>query len=299
MPDAIEAPVAPEAPAVDPKAEAAAAGISGEPKSETPKAPEPAPAQRLHKLKVSGREVEVPEDELIEAGKTAAQMRRAAAQQFEEAKRLRAEAEALKKRLTESPEDALAEALGGAEKVDALAEARLLRKLQLEQMNPDQRARLEAERALESERKARQKMEEDIKAREARALEQHMAQEFDARFTEALKENGLPKTPETVRRLAQLQRKALEMGLDLEPKRMARIILDDIAAEQSATLAQLEGERLLGALGPELRKRIRAAEVAAVKGGGAPAPKPVAPVQPERPKKALTQDEWREWMLNH
>lgn len=297
MSDAIEAPAVDAAPEVpegqtESKAEAVAESLAGGEK----KAPEPKPAPKMHRVKVNGREIDVDEAELLESGKTATQIRRAAEERFAQAKRMLAEVEARQKKLTESPEDALSELLGGKEKFLALAEQALIRKLQLEQMDPHARAAMEARQALEAERKARMDIEQQIRDQQAQALQAQFAQEFDSQFTEALESHGLPRTPDTVRRMAQLQVKAIDMGLQLAPKDIAKIVRDDFVSEQASTLAHLSGDKLLAALGPELRKRIRAAEVASVKGkpaaAAAPAPKPA-----DIPKRPMTQDEWREWML--
>jgi hypothetical protein len=299
----VVAPVASAAPQsspsqIDAAPDAALAAPEGQ---ELPKPEAPKPEPRRFKAKVNGRELDLSEDEVIESGLNAAQIRRAATAAFEEAKRSRAEYEALRRKVAESPEDALAELLGGHEKLDAIAEARLIRKLQLEQMDPNQRARMEAEqRAAEMEKRAKS-LEDQQRNAYAEAQRQHYAQQFDREFGEALSTSGLPKTTETVRRMATVAKSLVERGIEFSGKQLATLVRQDILAEQAAMLGGLDGATLMGLLGADAMKKLRQADIARVK-AARPAPAAPAKQQPRHSESndpnphLLSVDEWRKKM---
>jgi hypothetical protein len=295
-------------------AEVAADGIAEQAAGEQPEVEQPegkqpakqkvqaAPVQapRKFKAKIHGKDVELDEQEVIEAGITAAQVRRAASQQFEEAKRLRAEAEALVKRFKDDPEGALAESLGGQDRVDELATQRLIRKLQLEGMDPRDRAVREAQAQAAAAEKKRLEYEEQIKGQEATRLQQHYAQQFNDLFTAALTAKSIPATTETMRRMAGYAKSGAAMGLSIEDSARFAVqhVKQDLAAEQASIFSGLKGPALLDALGPELLKEIRAADLARLKGGGAQPAKPVGTPVPAKPAarnnpQLLSQEEWK------
>lgn len=254
------------------------APISGE-SSSTKEAP---PAPRKFKAKVNGRELELDESEVIQSGLTAAQMRRAASEQFEQAKAQRAEAEALRQRFAKDPVAVFEEMNPG--QFRQIAEQYLIRQLQVEQMDPTQRALLQHQQALEAERAKVAKYEADQKSAAEEAQAAQYRQQFDSEFSAALNECGLPKTAETVRRMAQLTGKALQMGLQLTSKDIASLVKQDFLEEQVKTLSGLDGEPLLAALGEGLLKKIRTADVAKIKAAKAVATQ--APAIPSKPEPA-------------
>lgn len=261
-----------------------------------PKPPEPKPAPRTFKGRVNGREIDLSEDEVIQSGLTAAQMRRAASEQFQQAQKLRSEAEEMRKALQSDPIKAFEKELGGNGKFRELAEKYLLEQLQLEQMDPNQRARMDAEqKAKEAERRVKE-MEDGQQRQKSEALQKQYAEHYDKEFSEALKGSQLPKTTETVRRMASLARKSVEMGLQLSAKDIAGLVRQDFVAEQAAVLSAMDGDAILSILGPETMKRIRTADLARVKGAPAApvvAPKPVATRKAGEPNPHLmTRDEW-------
>jgi hypothetical protein len=62
--------------------------------------------------------------------------------------------------------------------------------------------------------------------------------------------------------MAQLAEKAIRMGLDLSMTDIARAVKQDYLTEQASSLSELSGNQLLQALGPELLKKVREADLA-------------------------------------
>lgn len=286
-PATIETPVAPEATEAtqetEPKAEEAA---QPEEKAET-KPP------RKFKAKIRGREVELDEEEVIQSGLTAAQIRRAANEQFEEAKKAKAEVESWRKSLEEDPLGALGKMLGGEDKFKALAEQYLIRQMQMEQLDPKERALLEARQELEAERQRVKEYESKTQQAQIEAAAKHYAERYNSEWPEAFAKVGLPKTKETVRRMAELTQRSIQLGIEQDAVSLAKLVREDFVEEQRASFESLEGDELLTALGPALVKKIRMADVARVKAKQAPAAQPTRAAATNTPPrtKPLTREE--------
>jgi hypothetical protein len=266
------------------------------PKAETPPAPEP--PKRFRKLKVNGQETEVDEESLILAGMRAEQKERAASERWAQAQKAQAQVEAFQKAWDSDPVAAL-DQLGP--KAREAAEKFLMRELQREQMDPRERAVLE-ERAKREELEARFKAQEDEKAQaEMQRQQQHYVQQLDVEFAEVMKSANLPKTTESVRLLAQEAMQLTEMGIPPTRENLQAVVplvQEKISKMASSVMSQMDGPGLLKWLGPDIRKRIREAEVAAVKGpkpAAAPLPQSPPSAQDDEPRRPtmLTQAEWR------
>ena len=125
-------------------------------------------------------------------------------------------------------------------------------------------------------------------------------QQMDKDFGDALVGENLPKTTETVRRMAQVMRAYNERGVTLEPKQAAKMVRQDIMGESVGTLGALDGDKIIAMLGPETMKKIRAADVARVraaqKNGKVVQPVHAEPVmsKEKRPNRhLLSESEWR------
>jgi hypothetical protein len=252
MSEATSAPAAPVA-----STEASPVDSAPGTEAKAPEAPKTPP--RTFKAKVNGREVELSEDEVIQSGLTAAQIRRASQEKFDKAQKTYSEIEAWKRKAKDSPEELAYELFG--DRFDEIAEQRVIKRLQMEQMDPKDRELMRAKQELEAERKKRAEYEDGQKSQREAALQRQYAEKYNTEFAEALATSGLPKTTETVRRMAQLASKALSMGLDLTAKDLVPLVRDDLAKEHTSLFGGLKGDQLLAALGPALLKEIRAADL--------------------------------------
>lgn len=245
---------------------------------------------RKYKVKIDDQEVEVDESELL----SGYQMRRASQKRFEEAARLKKEAEQKVEFLKKNPEKAL-ESLGL--NVRELAENYILKQMEDEKLTPEQKKLREYEEKLRSYEDEKKQQEEAKRKEEEIKLEEHYKQEYSKKMKEALDSSGLPKTPYTVRRMAHLMSRALENGLEMEPKDAVGILREEYISDIKQLLGQADGETLLGLLGKEVSDKIRKTELAKVKAKTPPtpvkAPEVAKPKEEEKPKKKKTWDEFK------
>jgi len=314
------APAAPETTAQPPAApEAPAAAKPEEGASPQPgqaAAPEKAPelsaseaAKRLaaerkrYKVKVDGEEAEVDEDELLRGYQTT----RAAMKRMEEVAQLRGQLESFVKDFQTDPVSTLKKLAAipgekGAQFRDAV-EKFLYEELQKEKMTPEQRELAEAKEKLRAAEEQRKAVEESQRQAKLQAAQAHWAKKYDEEITAALQDPniGLPKTPATVRRMAELMGKSLRAGLDIPATDVARLVREEYLEAQREVVSNLDGEQLVRYLGEDVAKKIRAYDVARLKAKpapGAPAPAPAKPAaQPAQPQtKRMSEREFDEWV---
>jgi hypothetical protein len=251
--------------------------------------------RKKFKVKIDDLEAEVSEDEL----KSGYQRAKASQKRFEEAARLKKQAEQQIDSIRKNPIQALAEL--GID-VRGMSEEYLAKQLQLEQLSPEQRKLMEMEEKLrsyeEQDKAKKQKEEQDQHAK----LMEHYEQEYTNGITAALNTSGLPKTPYTVKRMAQYMARALDNGYEVKPQDVVSYVKEDYMNDFKEFFATYEGDALMDILGKQVVDKIRKAELAKVKGKAAPATptatKTVAQTEPgePKPKKKMTMAEFREFM---
>jgi len=209
---------------------------------------------RLLKLKVDGQEFELPESEVI----TLAQQGKSAGKRFQEAAAAKKEAEQIVNFLKANPKEAMRK-LG----IDPrkFSEDTLMEIITQEQMSPEQRKAIENENRLkEYEAREKQAQEQSRQAQLAELERSHM-ESYDKMFVQALTESGLPKTPYTVKRMAELTLVNVKRGLNLEPSQLAKIVREDYQNEMKALYGQADGDALLELLGKEGVKKLSKAQL--------------------------------------
>lgn len=217
-------------------------------------------AARKFKLKVDGREEELGEEEVIRY----ASMGKAANKRFQEAAKMRQEAEQFVSLLKRDPIKALSDPKIGHD-FRQLAEQYLSQQLEQEMMSPEQRKAREMEQKLrEYEDRERQEVETK-REQEMRSLEDKYAEGFTKTITDALSMGGVPKTPKTVKRMAELMHKNLQHGFELEPKHLIEMVREDYLAEIKELFGASDGDTLLGLLGDENAGKIRKADLKRLK----------------------------------
>jgi hypothetical protein len=200
---------------------------SNDPKMTAPDAKpaaEKPPEPRTYERKINGRVERIDADAIDKAAKalgldpkeilTASQLKRAAYEQFEEARKIQKQMEALKGK---EPWEIARELKGlKDEDLDTLAEQRLIAKLQREAMDPAQRKDLEERERFDKERAA---FEAERKAHQETQINQQ-AQVIRARLEDgviqAIEKAGLPKTPDSVRAVVSELERQHRYGLPLD-----------------------------------------------------------------------------------
>ena len=233
-------------------ASSAAAGSAG-------KTPETA-AQRTMRLKIEGQELELPESEVI----ALAQQGKQSGKKFQEAAAMRKQAEDILKFATENPAEFFKRTGKNARQ---WAEEYLVGELKRDQETPEQRkARENEEKLAKYEREAKEREESDRKE-QLEALEQKHLKNYNEMFIQALEQSGLPKTPFTVKRMAELQLINVKKKLDLDAGQLAKIVREDYINEQRALFGSADGNALMDLLGPDAVKKLSKAQIAKLKAG--------------------------------
>lgn len=235
--------------------------------TQTPAAPAAVAAQaqqaaRMLKLKVDGQDLELSESEVI----ALAQQGRSASKRFQEAAATKREAEQIVNYLKSNPKEAFKKL--GID-VRKFSEDTLMELIQHDKMTPEQKEAHQAKLDLKKYRDQESAAKEKAKKDQDSALEQQHMKTFDETFTQALSEKGLPKTPFTIVRMAQLTIAANKKGLNMPASELAKIVREDYQRDQSALLEGLEGDDLLSFLGKEALKRISKAQLSKYKAKGA------------------------------
>lgn len=262
-----------------------------------PSAAAVAEAVRKHKLKVNGKEMELEEPEVLRR----AQLAEAAEQKFQEAAKARREAAQVLEMLKQNPLAVLTK-LGINTR--EFSEKYLAGELQKEMLTPEQRELMELRDFRSQQEKAQQEAQrvaqEQAQQREFAALQERAAKEYDTKITEVLTQTNLPKTPETVKRVAGLLKNALEKGYELDVPTAVDMVKQGYMGDVQSLLAGLKGEHLVKMLGDSLLKEIRQYDLARIKAKlnpqqdpAAPAAAPVARERSE-PSKYMNQDQWIE-----
>ena len=259
-------PPSPTSPAPQVKANAGAP-VPPQASSPTPEKPTGTPAAapqeppRKLKFKADGQEIELPESEVLELASAG----RAANQRFQEAAKLRREAEEIYKIAKANPQEFFQKTGMNARE---WAEKFLLGELQKEAETPEQKKARENEEKLRKY-EASEKEQKDKELNEERSRATAAERErLDKAFTKALFDSGLPRTKFTVKRMAELQLINIKNKFELPPERLAKLVREDYVNEQKALMGSLEGDQLLEFLGPELTKKFSKAQIAKLKARG-------------------------------
>lgn len=247
------------------------------------------------KLKVDGSEYEEEidldnEEYLVRQ----LQLAKAAQKRMQEASMTKKQAEQFIKMLRQDPIKVLQNPHLGVD-FRKIAEDYLAAQLEQELLSPEERQLREYKQKVEEFESEKKRQQEEAEQTQMARLQEHYAQEYDKKITEALSQSGLPKTPKTVRRMAELMSKNLEFGYELEPKQLVEMVREDYLNEIRELIGASEGDTLLKILGDDVSNKIRKADLARLK---TPAPQQSAkvPTESSRQKRdrTMSTEEWLE-----
>lgn len=224
------------------------------------KSAEKAAAAAYKKLKIKGREIDVDETKYHEYAQKGA----AATETWQEAAKMKKDADAFMQRLKENPKAVLADKNLGID-FRKVAEEYLWEQLQDEQMSPQEKAQRDKERRLEILEAEKAKRDEHESEQQRMAEHQHYIQEFDQKISKALATSGLPKTSGTVRRVAEYMKLDIDAGIDRDPIEYIDAVRADYMADIQELLSSMEGDALLKMLGDESAKKMRTADLKRLK----------------------------------
>lgn len=260
--------------------------------AETKDAQAPVPNKKKYKIKVDGQEFEEELDLNDDEGiKRHIQMSKAAQKRMSESAKIKQQAEQFLQALQTDPVKLLSNPKLGLD-FRKIAEEYLTKQLEVEMLSPEQRKSREMEERLKAYEEEKRQATEKQRADQQSMLEQHYAQSYDKTITEALANSGLPKTPKTVKRMAELLYSNLKNGFELEPKSLVEMVRQDYINEIKELFGAANGDLLLQLLGDDVANKIRKTDLAKLRTVQPEFKKPEALGNEQQSQKRVTTEEW-------
>ena len=280
-----------EAPAPEGEPTGQLDGINPAMKEEDPAEKKAAVAAAMKKLKVKGKEIEVDEANYH----AFAQKGAAATETWQEAAKMKRDAEAFVHRLKTNPREVLLDPSLGLD-FRKIAEEYLWEQIQDEQLSPEEKATRSRDRELEKYRAAEKETESKAAEAKAKELHNHYAADYDRQITTALSKSGLPKTTGTVRRMTDYMLHDVRAGISRDPSEYIDQVRQDYIHDIQELFGQTDGDTLLKLLGDETGKKLRLADLKRLK---SPTPSeghvfvPGKGMVKEKPAKKMAGDAWQ------
>jgi hypothetical protein len=154
-------------------------------------------------------------------------------------------------------------------------------------MSPEERE-LEELREFKRQQTERQtKAEEQAKTtaqqRQIQEFQQRAMEHYDNQISEVLQKSDLPKTPYTVKRVAELLYNAIDKGYELDVNTAVDMVRDGYMTDIQSIFGDLPPEKMLKILGDDLAKKIRKYDIEQLKARRQPV------IAPEQPSQILEQ----------
>ncbi len=241
----------------------------------------PAPVERkVWKLKDGAEEFDFDATD-EEAVKREVQKARAANKRFDEAARLRQEAEQAFSALKDPSQlrQILQDPRIGVD-LKKFAEDYVWEQIQQQQReaewakDPAAKQRWHDEQELKTRREADARAQEEGKTRQQREAQVRHETAYEQKFIKALDAGGIPKTPAAVARMAELTMLAVDQNIDLTPEEIAQVYLEELDHADRTRYSQATGEQLAKMIGEDGLKRLREYDLGRLKNPqGNPFPK--------------------------
>jgi hypothetical protein len=214
-------------------------------------------AEKKFKLKFGKQEREMTEKELI----THAQKGWASDEKFQQAAKASKEVDEFLNRM-KSDDGAFDEFIKFLGKdPDDIYKKRLGESLKKKVMTPEQRE-------LEEMRNKVKKFEEGEKSKKEAEHKKHMEelqtkyeQQYDKEMSDAIMKSGLPKTPRTVKRIAEVMYKSLKNGYDLPWDIAVSVAKEEYQNDLKEMFGSADGESLVKLFGDDVAKKFNKASL--------------------------------------
>lgn len=220
---------------------------------------------KKYNLKVDGKESEEEVDLNDDEGMTKRlQLAKASQKRMQEATELRKAAEEFIDMLKTNPRKVLTDPNIGID----------LKKLAMEIINeeaenaaksPEQQEKEKLQKELEELKSKYEKDEKDRKDREFSRLQAEHEEKIQSDIESALKTNELPKTPYTVRKMAEMMMLALQNDIDLSPKDLVPLLRKQMSSDFKEFIGASSDDILEEIIGKERISGLRKKNVAKVK----------------------------------
>lgn len=225
----------------------------------------PASSKKKYKLQVNKQEREIEFDPSNdEEVKNWLQKGLGSEQKFQEAAELRKAAMEFIEELKKNPRAVLTNPNIGVD-VKKFAEQILNDELKEMDKTPEQKEKEKLTKELEDLKKQAKDREEAVKQSDFQRLQLEHERSLEAGIAAALDIGGLPKTPRTVKAMADYMMIALQNGIDLSPQEIAPIVKDMTQREFKELVQSLPDDQLEDFLGKEVLSRLRKKNVAKAK----------------------------------
>lgn len=216
------------------------------------------------KLKIDGVEEDFELDlSNEEEVKNHLQKSRASSKRMQEAADLRKSAEQFIDMLKKNPRKVLSDPNIGVD-LKNLAKEIIDGELEDAAKTPEQREKEQLQRELEEIKDKYKKEEETRKERDFKRLQAEQEEKIQSNIESALKDGGLPKSPYTVRKMAELMILALENGKNLEPKDLVPMLRKQMNSDIKELFSASNDDVLEELLGKDNITRLRKKNVAKV-----------------------------------
>lgn len=234
--------------------------------AETPKE-ETKAEKRLKKLKlkVDGEEfeeeVDLDDDDYLVRQLQLAKMGQKRAQSYSQ---LEKEVVDFINELKTNPKKALQSSYVGLD-IKKLAAEIIEEEIERSQKSPEQLAREEMENELKALKEEREREKEEARMRQLAEKQQQDIERYDLLFEKALNSTDLPKTPYTLKKMADWMYVALDQGVEIEPQEVANLIRDEMQSDLRSMFALMPEEVIEQFMGEENFNRVRKKKIAAAK----------------------------------
>lgn len=219
---------------------------------------------RKMKLKINGQEREYTEDEVIRR----AQMFEGADEKFRIANERTKQMENFFEKLKANPAAVLSHPELGIN-LRQFAEDFLTQEIKNEMLSPEERELTELRKFKQEYEENNKKLQEETKTKQQQAqmeeMQNRQREHFDKQISDILNKSNLPKTPQTVKRVAELLHGALSKGYELDVQMAVDMVRDDYINGIQSLFGQLDGDNLINMLGGDLAKKIRQHDLAKIK----------------------------------
>lgn len=221
--------------------------------------------KRKYQLQVNkqNRELELDFDD-EEQVKGYLQKALAADSKFQEAANLRKSAEQFIDMLRKNPARVLSDPSIGID-VKAFAQQIINQEIEDMQKSPEQREKEKLQKELEELKDRYKKDDEERKSREFQRLQAEAEEKIESDITGALDTSNLPKTPYTVKKMADLMLLALQNNIDLSAKDVVPLLQKQMKQEIREMLSAANDDVLEEFLDNNVKTRLRKRNVARAK----------------------------------
>ena len=216
----------------------------------------PAPVAK-HKLKINGQEREVTIDEMRRMAEKAG----GADEMFRQSAAMRKEGQELAEKLRKDPNYFVKHPEYGPSIRKAVEDA-IYEEIDMAKLTPEQRRIKELEREKEGREKDDLTKKEQAEQEKHQALREKFTIEIDRQITDALMKSDLPKTPNTVKRMAAYMQFAVQNDVQITQDDLVRVVYEDYLQEFKSLLSAVKDDDALARFfDPETRKRLRSLDL--------------------------------------